>query len=504
MSEAAAKRSVNLRLNRRLVGSPFSGQPAGLVTLFFAEMWERFSYYGMRAILTYFMVAPVAAGGLGLGNADAALIYGNYTMASYMLAIPGGFISDHILGMRRSVLYGGAIIAAGHYTLAIPADGAFYLGLVLVALGTGLFKPNISAIVGTLYAPGDERRDAGFSLFYMGVNIGALLSPLVTGFLAQSETFKGWLATNGFDPARSWHWGFAAAGVGMTVALVILARRLLALAGPETDPKLNAGTAIKGGAVAAATAALMGLVMLSDRDGFEWLRSLFIVIPAAAAVWFGLSAERDRKRLGAIAVLFIAAMLFWALYEQSGSSISLFADQLTRSEAFGVPFPSSWFQSVNPLFIILLSPLFALAWTRLGSRQPSSPAKFVVGLAFLALSFLLLVPAAHLAGEGRVSPLWLVGLYLLQAIGELFLSPVGLSTMTKLASARLVGLILGVWFLSAALGNKLAGVLGSGFDAANTAALAASLFNQAMLVVVAAVLLLALTPWVKRLMGGVR
>ena len=197
-----------------------TGHPRGLSTLFFTELWERFSYYGMRALLTLFMVAPIAQGGLALGTEDAARIYGNYTMAVYMLSIPGGFLADRVLGARRSVLLGGWIIALGHYALAVPSEVTFYAGLVLVAIGTGLFKPNISGLVGALYAKGDERRDAGFSLFYMGINIGAFIAPLITGFLAQSAWFKGWLANAGFDPAASWHWGFAAAGIGMTIGAV--------------------------------------------------------------------------------------------------------------------------------------------------------------------------------------------------------------------------------------------------------------------------------------------
>ncbi len=481
----------------------FAGQPRGLSTLFFTELWERFSYYGMRALLALFIVAPAAAGGLGLSTAEAARIYGNYTMAVYMLSIPGGFIADHYLGARRSVLIGGAIIACGHYTLAIHSLTAFYVGLALVALGTGLFKPNISAMVGGLYRAGDARRDAGFSIFYMGINIGALAAPLVTGFLAQSSLFKEWLTAWGLDPTQSWHWGFGAAGVGMTLGLIVYVlqgKRLAHVGRAPSIPATGWGMILL---VILGTAAVMGVTMLSDRAGFEALRALYLLVPIAAIVWFATRGDLDSKRIAAIFVFFIAAMIFWAIFEQAGITIVLFADQLTRTQILGWTFPSAWVQSLNPLFVILLVPLFATAWTRLGPNQPSSPMKFVLGLLFLGLSFLLMVPAALLTAEGRVSPLWLIGLFLLQTIGELFLSPVGLSTMTKLAPMKFVGLMLGVWFLAAAWGNKLAGVLGSGFTASDAEGLSTFFLQQALLVGIATLLLLALVPWVRKLMGGV-
>ena len=482
----------------------FAGHPQGLATLFFAELWERFSYYGMRALLALFIVAPAAAGGLGLSTAEAARIYGNYTMAVYMLSIPGGFIADRYLGAHRAVLIGGAIIACGHFTLAINSLTTFYIGLSLIALGTGLFKPNISALVGALYRQGDDRRDAGFSIFYMGINIGGLIAPLVTGFLAQSAMFKSWLAAWGFDPALSWHWGFGAAGVGMSLGLAVLALRGRHLAEAGRPPAIAATTWGAALLVLVGTIIVMAVTMLSDRPGFEWLRGLFLVVPIAVIAWFAAKGDLDSKRIAAVFVFFIAAMVFWAIFEQAGLTIALFADQLTARTLAGVTFPSAWFQSLNPLFVILLAPIFAWAWLRLGKRQPSSPMKFALGLFFLGLSFLLMVPAAMLTAEGRVSPLWLIGLFFLQTVGELFLSPVGLSTMTKLAPMRFVGLMLGVWFLGAAWGNKLAGVLGSGFTAGDASELAMFFLQQAVMVGVATLLLLALVPWVKRLMGGVR
>ncbi len=482
----------------------FGGQPQGLSTLFFTELWERFSYYGMRALLALFIVAPVAEGGLGLTTVEAARIYGNYTMAVYMLSIPGGFIADRYLGARLAVLIGGSVIALGHFTLAVPAQWAIYAGLALVAFGTGLFKPNISALVGGLYAPQDERRDAGFSIFYMSINIGGLLAPLITAFLAQSPEFKSWLAANGFDPAQSWHWGFGAAGVGMTLGLIAFLRRSGQFA--ERSAPTEASTTTWGTAalVVAGTAALMALTVLSDDLRFQWLRALFLLGPVAVILWFGIRTSLNERRLAAMFVFFIAAMIFWAIFEQAGITISLFGQQLTRTDLFGWAFPSAWFLALNSLFVILLAPLFALAWQRLGPSQPSSPMKFVLGLLFLALSYLLMVPPAMLTAEGKVSPLWLVGLFFLQTVGELFLSPVGLSTMTRLAPANRVGLTLGVWFLAAAWGNKLAGVLGSGYTANDAQELSYFFLQQAAAVGVATLALLLLVPWLKRLMGGVR
>ncbi len=482
----------------------FANHPQGLRTLFFAELWERFSYYGMRALLTLFMVAPIANGGLDLPVGEAARIYGNYTMAVYMLSIPGGYLADSVFGAKRAVLVGGWVIAAGHFTLAVPWEGSFYLGLILVALGTGLLKPSISALVGALYQKQDTRRDAGFSLFYMGINIGAFIAPLVTGFLAQSALFKNWLGAAGFDPSHSWHWGFGAAGVGMVFGMMVFMWQLRSLPDRTTNQGLPENFWRNAISVVVGTGVLMGLLMLSDRDGWQWLRLIVIAVPVAAALLFGLSTDRDLKRIGAVFVLFVAAMVFWAIFEQMGLSIALFADKLTNNELFGVPFPSSWYQSLNALFVIALAPLFALAWLTLGTRQPSSPVKFAIGLVFLALSFLLMVPAAHLTLAGKVSPLWLVGLFFLQTVGELFLSPVGLSTMTKLAPARITGLVLGIWFLAAAFGNKLAGILGRNFDAADPNALSLFFLQQAVLVFVCALALFAISPWVKRLMGDIR
>ena len=477
------------------------GHPKGLSNLFFAELWERFSYYGMRALLMLFMIAPMAAGGLGFDQQQATSVYGNYTMASYMLCILGGFIADNFIGARRAVLIGGFVITAGHYTLVLDSLTAFYVGLILIAVGTGLLKPSISTLVGGLYARGDARRDAGFSLFYMGINIGAFAAPLVTGYLAQDAGFKEILIGWGFDPAHSWHWGFGAAGIGMTLGMWVYVRRLnwVSHVGDAPDAHLRRPWE-RLALVTLGTIALLYLMMKSDE--YVWLAYTIYSLPILVVLYFGvIRKDDDSKRIAAIGVFFIAAVLFWAVFEQAGTTLTLFADELTRTEILGQPFPSSWFQSVNALFVIALAPIFAWLWVALGTRQPSVALKFVFGLIFLGLSFALMVPAAQGIVAGKVSPWWLVGVYFLQTLGEMCLSPVGLSTMSKLAPARLTGLVLGVWFLATALGNKLSGTLSAGFSSKDPAALASFFSTQALVVGIVAVVLLALVPWVRHLMG---
>lgn len=449
----------------------FFGHPRGLSTLFFTEMWERFSYYGMRAILLLFMVAPVANGGLGLPDSIGGPIYGLYTSMVYLVALPGGWFADRILGQQRSVMWGGIVIMFGHISLAMEGAGFFLLGLFLVIMGTGLLKPNISTIVGQLYGEDDHRRDAGFSLFYMGINLGAFAAPLVCGYLAQSPAFQETLLSWGMDPARSWHWGFGAAAVGMFFGILqyILGRKHLRGAG------LEPGAPLAPGSIRLGNGALIGLIvggglllMLGGQAVMDVMPSInkvmgfvLLLTPLAFFAWLLTAGSRDRderKRHLVILVLFLGASVFWSAFEQAGSTLNLFADRSTRTSILGFGFPASWFQSVNALFIIALAPVFALLWVRMGKREPSSPAKFAAGLLFLSLGFALLIPAAGLAGTGmQVSPMWLVGTYLLHTIGELCLSPVGLSAMTKLAPVRYAGLMLGVWFLAASVGNFIGG-----------------------------------------------
>jgi len=442
------------------------GHPRGLSTLFFTEFWERFSYYGMRSILILYMTAGVANGGLGFDKPRAATLYGSYTMWVYLTGLPGGLTADRLLGARLAVLLGGVVIIFGHVAMVFHSMPFFYGGLTLIAIGTGLLKPNISTMVGSLYSENDPRRDSGFSIFYMGINIGAVLAPLTVGYLAQHESFKRFLAGNGFDPAKSWHWGFGAAAVGMTAGLIVYL--------------LNRGRL---GDVGRRTTAQQKKEKLTTSGQ-----------PLTATDW---------KRVGAIFIFFLFTILFWAAYEQKGASLNLFARDLVRTEVLGRSFPSSWLQSCTPAFVIMLAPLFSILWVRLGTRQPSSPVKFTLGLVFIGLAYSLLVPAAWMTGQGRISPLWLIGLYFLEVVGEMCLSPVGLSTVSKLAPVKLLGIMMGVWFLAAAFGNKLAGYLSTFFVADNPMQLVKLYGGIALGLLISAGILALLTPKVKKLMGTV-
>lgn len=478
-----------------------AGHPRGLTPLFFTELWERFSYYGMRALLMLYLVLPVAAGGLGYSVREAGLTYGLYTFTVYTLSIPGGYLADHFLGARRAVLIGGIIIAIGHFLLALQSPNTFLCGLGLIGLGTGLLKPNISTMVGALYPEDDPRRDSGFSIFYMGINIGAL-GPFITGYLAQADSFKAALVRWGFDPRHSWHWGFASAGVGMTLGVftLLLNWEKLGRVGnpPPSDRPKPWG---KLGLMLLATALFFGFVRLADT--YTFLRYAYVGVPIAVALVCGFSRDTMTRRVAAIMVLFVAALIFWAVYEQAGTTIALFSDTMTANRILGIPFPSSFYQAIPSAFVIVLAGAFAWLWAALGRRQPSSPIKFTIGLGCIALSLFLMVPAAHLAAQAKVSPMWLVGLFFLQTVGELCLSPVGLSTMTKLAPPRFVACIMGIWFLADALGNKLAGIAGGMFDASDPIGLAHVFLVQGVVIGVATLVLLALSPWVKRLMGGI-
>jgi proton-dependent oligopeptide transporter, POT family len=461
----------------------FFGHPWGLSTLFFTEMWERFSYYGMRALLILFMTAPIAAGGLGFDTAKAGPIYALYVSSVYLLSLPGGWVADRVLGLRRAVFVGGVVIMSGHICLAIPSLATFYAGLVLIALGTGLLKGNAAALVGQLYAPEDVRRDAGFSIYYIGINTGAFVAPFVTGWLAQSDTFRGLLASMGFNPESAWHWGFGAAAVGMFLGLVqyVVGGRHLSPEGLRpvrpSDPAVAArvdrqvrlvGLAVLGVLLAGTALVASGAVTLDPEAisrNFKWA---LLGVTVAFFGWVFLVAEwsrEERKRLVLIAILFVASTIFWMAYEQAGSTLNLFADRSTDNTIFGHAFPSSWYQALTPFFIITLAPVFAVLWVRLGRRDPSSPVKFAIALAMLGLGFAVMVGAASAAAGGaRVSPLWLVLSYLLQTTGELCLSPVGLSAMSKLAPVRIAGLIMGVWYLSISVGNYLAGMASSVYE----------------------------------------
>ena len=430
----------------------FFGHPRGLSTLFFTEMWERFSYYGMRAFLILYMVHA-----LGFDDKHAGRIYGNYTAGVWAAAIAGGIIADRWLGQYRSVLWGGIIIALGHFTLAFHPLPFFYVGLSFIVIGTGLLKPNVSGIVGALYDPADTRRDAGFSIFYMGINLGAFIGPLIAGWLAQKV---------------DWHLGFACAGVGMSLGLLqyVLGRRRL-------QPAIE---------------------RLAQRP------KPVVASPAAEPSQGSLGfTPAEWKRITAMAVFFILAAIFWGAYEQAGSSLNLFGDRYTTLRILGFDFPSSWYVSVQAIFVIILAPAFAWLWIRLGKYEPTTPTKFAFGLFFVGLSFVfLLIPASAIQGTPglRVSPFWLIGCYFIQELGELSISPVGLSVFTKLSPVRIVGMMLGVWFLADSVGNKVAG-FAAGFI--STAPLP-QLFGVVGAVCIGASLVaFAIIKPVKNLMGGV-
>lgn len=448
----------------------FFGHPPGLATLFFTEMWERFSYYGMRALLILFMTAGVADGGLGFDVGKAAAIYGTYTAAVYLLALPGGLIADRVLGLRRAVLLGGVIIMAGHICLAIPTLASFYAGLCCIVIGTGLLKPNVSALVGQLYTD-ETRRDAGYSLYYMGVNLGGFLAPLATGYLAQSPGFRGWLGRHGIPAETSWHWGFGLAAVGMFLGLVqyILGGRHLSGIGMRPLRSRDAARAKSpltrwwplGLGLLGVTAFVVSGVQVTPAGIADLFGVLIFVGAVGFFLWIFLGNQwtaDERRRLVLIVVLFLAAGVFWSGSEQAGSTLNLFAQNQTRLSLGGWNFPASWLQSVNSLFVILLAPVFAWIWLRLGRRNPSSTAKFALGLGFLAVGFgVMLVAGSFAAAGAKVSPMWLVVTYLLHTVGELCLSPVGLSAMSGLAPARILGVTMGIWFLATSMGNYAAG-----------------------------------------------
>ena len=448
------------------------GHPRGLSTLFFTELWERLSYYGMRAILVLFMVDAVR-GGFAMSDSTAAAIYGLYTAGVYLLALPGGWVADRLIGQQKAVFVGGCVIAAGHFTMALPVISAFqsldrtsfYVGLILITIGTGLLKPNVSAIVGDLYPEKGARRDAGFSLFYMGINVGALLGPLICGYLGEE---------------KNWHLGFGAAGVGMVLGLIQykFGEKYLGSAGTLSQTS-EAVAQRKGdwGKLYAALGAIVGVTVvlfllrntlqltLTKMAGATVYLIVGLSVAYFASVIFGGGLNlQEQKRVFVIFLLFIGAALFWSGFEQAGSSMNLFADRYTDWNFFGWEMPASWAQSINPTFIIIFAPVFAALWVGLGALEPSIPFKFGLGLAIMGCGFLVLswgstfIPQddANFAG---LTPWWLIATYFLHTCGELCLSPVGLSSVTKLSPKRLVGQMMGTWFMGAALGNLIAGLV---------------------------------------------
>ena len=493
-------------------GDQWFGHPRGLSTLFFTEMWERFSYYGMRALLVLFMTAPLTAANPGFGFPDgqATAIYGLYTFFVYVLSLPGGWVADNIWGGRKSVFVGGCIIAAGHFTMAAPLVGlpempTFFLGLILVVIGTGLLKPNVSAIVGDIYPEGGARRDAGFSIFYMGINIGAILGPLLCGLIGEGY---------------NWHWGFSLAGIGMFLGLIQYKLGLRHLAGAgelETDraPEAVRKTertfyGISAGFVLAV--AVFGYLMYSGAIGItlEGLAGGLGVVTVLITMGFfayiifaGGHTSDEKKKLGVIFWLFILAALFWSGFEQAGSSLNLVTRDLVDREFFGTVIPASTLQLVNPLFIVIFAPVFGALWVWLAKRNqnPSIPVKFGLGLLGLSAGFFVISwGSANADGPGSVAASWLIVTYFLHTVGELCLSPVGLSSMTKLAPRSRVSQMMGIWFVAAALGNLFAGLMAGQIENLP----AADLFQfVAFLVGGGGVVALLASPFVKRLMGDI-
>lgn len=459
-------------------GREFFGHPKGLSTLFMTEMWERFSYYGIRPLLVLFMATAVMNGGFGFDRPQASAIVGIYAASVYLASLPGGWIADRLFGLRRAIQYGAVLITAGHFSIGLSSflGGKlfFFIGLILIVLGTGLLKPNISAIVGDLYPEGGARRDAGFSIFYMGINVGATFGQLITGLLGERYGY---------------HWGFGAAGVGMLFGLIwfsVRARTTLGNIGiertrdPDPAKQARAETTVKlavgGGLAIIALVIALAATGVITLDAQVLAGYMTYVLVGLAAVYFayifalgGLNSD-EKKRVLVIAVLFVAAAIFWAAFEQAPTSLQLFAKDFTQRTIGGFEVPATWFQSVNSMFIIIFAPVFAGLWLWLGARKIniSSPAKFALGLGLAAVGFFIMIFPANMLvatnGTIKVSAFWLIASYLFQTFGELSLSPVGLSSMTKLSPRRYVGQMMGIWFLAASVGNLIAGLVGGSVD----------------------------------------
>jgi proton-dependent oligopeptide transporter, POT family len=492
----------------------FFGHPRGLATLFFTEMWERFSYYGMRALLILFLRDSIENGGLGLDAKNSAAIYGLYTMFVYLLALPGGWLADNFFGLRKSVFIGGCFIAVGHFFLVIPTTETFFIGLVSIVLGVGLLKPNISGIVGGLYSLEDQsKRDAGFSIFYMGINLGAFIGPLIAGWVGERV---------------AWNLGFGVAGIGMVIGLIQykLTEKYLGDVGKEPT-RLENDNAQKrrdsivkkvliGFAVTVITVMTLALTNTITINPFLIANASGVIIFLAVIAYFtyillfgGLTTDEKRK-ISVIGILFIFSALFWSGFEQAGSSLNIFALEYSDRNFLGWEIPASWMQSVNAIFIIALSPLFAWLWVWLANRsiQPNTPTKFSLGLLLLGAGFACVAVASYYISDGN-KPLfwWLIITYLLHTMGELCLSPVGLSAVTKLSPKKLVGQMMGIWFMSVAFGNLIAGLIAGGIDDAEISANPAILPNLFWFVVmttgVGGVILLLFNKPIRKLMGNI-
>ncbi|MEP7381908.1 MAG: peptide MFS transporter [Gemmatimonadota bacterium] len=486
----------------------FFGQPGGLATLFATEMWERFSYYGIRPLLVLFMTAALTSGGFGFERPQASAIVGIYAASVYLASLPGGWVADRWLGLQRSIWYGGLFISAGHVCIALSAifaQSTFFLGLVFIVVGTGLLKPNVSALVGDLYPEGGARRDAGFSIFYMGINTGAFLAPLFTGYLGERV---------------GWHWGFGVAGVGMLIGVLTYRARvaptlgplgLLPSSGPEEQHKVKRW-ALSGLAVAfiVVLLAMSGLIHV---DPIFIAERLSVTMATMGLLYFGylflfagLTGD-EKKRMAVIFALCLFSIVFWAAFEQAPTSLNLFARDFTDRTIFGWEMPTLWLQSANSFFVITLAPVFGAIWIWLAKRdlEVSAPAKFAFALAITGVAFLMMVWASKrvITGGGllKVSALWLIGSYLLQTIGELSLSPVGLSSMTKLAPRKFVGQMMGLWFLATAMGNLIAGLVGGRVDPEKLDQMPQLFMRTAMSLFIAAAILTVLIIPIRKMLA---
>lgn len=482
--------------------------PRGLMTLFFTEMWERFSYYGMRALLIlYLSEATTAANpGMGLAEAPAGAIYGLYTGLVYLLGLPGGWVADQLWGQRKAVFVGGCIIAAGHFSMAVPNDFNFFLGLILIVIGTGLLKPNVSSVVADLYPEGGARRDAGFSIFYMGINVGAFAGPLICGWLGQN-----W----------NWHWGFSAAGFGMVLGLIQfrLGYGRLGDAGVlrgDRTPEQRAALSRRffGGCAALALGLVgfgylvsSGAIPVSLTQIATGLAALILGVVVVYFVYLMLFGGHDvveKKKIVAIFWFALLAVLFWSGFEQAGSSLNLFAENYTDRTIGDWSYPASWLQSVNAFFIVCLAPVFGWLWVWLANRNanPSTAVKFALGLLLLAAGFFVIAwGAANATPDAPASASWLIVMYFLHTVGELALSPVGLSAVTKLAPPRRISQMMGLWFVATSLGNVVAGLVAGRLEALEPSPL---FFTVAQIIGFAGIIALAASPLIKRLMGDVK
>ena len=441
----------------------FFGHPIGLRTLFLTEMWERMSYYGMRALLVLYMTGTVTGfnPGLGWSQVESQAIYGIYSGMVYFMVVPGGWIADNILGHQKAVLIGALIIALGHFTLAIPIEQTFFLGLIFVVLGTGLLKGNISTIVGQLYEGQDDKRDSGYTIFYMSINIGSTLGFLICSYLGEKI---------------GWHWGFGAAGIGMAFGVIqyIKHRHLLGDAGMHPnemsdDKRKKLTNYLKVSLVGmfmVIGAGLFGFFTIDPRFFAEQFAYFLTIIAGLYFVYLflfaGLNAA-ERKNLILLFLLFIGAAAFWSGFDQSAGSLNIFARDYTDLSIVGYEIPVGWLQFANPVIVVLFAPIFAGIWAQLARKNldPSLPIKFAIGLLFMALSFLIMIVAVNIALESSpVGMQWLLLTYLFQTWGELALSPIGLSAFSRYGPKRYMGQMFGLWFLASAIGGVLAGLLG--------------------------------------------